>query len=301
MKDITVILNRMKQVNVEGMESIKTIQAGLDILANNMIFGNDIVTARNLFTKFAVYDFEYVIRKYPNFYPLIKDAVEEKKSKTELRALKMAGLTTEQAEAELQRDLELNALGDNRLLGYARVSTKEQNLGRQIKSLTEAGCGYIFQEKKSGKNTDREEFNSLMSHVKEGDTVLVSELTRLARSTSDLFNIVQELADRGVAFKSLKESWIDTTTAHGRLMLTMLAGISQFERELTLERQEEGIAVAKDNGVKFGRKLKEGADEDLALQLYREGKYTQAQICTMCNISRATLNRRIKAIKDIEK
>ena len=181
-----------------------------------------------------------------------------------------------------------------RVIGYARVSTREQNLDRQIKALKEYGCDTILEEKKTGKNMDRLQLQTLLNTVKAGDTVVVSELTRISRSTADLHNLVNELDAKGVTFKSLKESWIDTTTAHGRLVFTMLAGVAQFERELMLERQAEGIEVAKERGVKFGRKLDKDANLARAVELYKEGKYPAGEIAKMCKMSRATLYRRLK-------
>jgi len=181
-----------------------------------------------------------------------------------------------------------------RVIGYARVSTREQNLGRQIKALKDFGCDLILEEKKTGKNLDRIELQNLLNIAKAGDTIVVSELTRISRSTADLHNLVNELDAKGVQFKSLKESWIDTTTAHGRLIFTMLAGVAQFERELMLERQAEGIEVAKARGVKFGRKLDKDANLARAIELYKEGKYPAGEVAKMCNISRATLYRRLR-------
>lgn len=292
MKNMALVLERLKKCGVEGIESILTLQDGLDILAKNTIKGGKKEIA--LFKKFAIYDSEYVRTELPFFYHLIEEEVESKEEAKILKAKQKQGLTEEEAKAEIERTKLLNDLGENRIIGYARVSTADQNLTRQLVALKEAGCQVIFQEKKSGKNTDRIEYKAMMNSVKAGDTIIVSELTRIARSTTDLFKIMAELEERGVQVKSLKESWLDTTTAHGRLMFTIMAGLSQFERELLLERQSEGIKVAKDNGVKFGKKLNEKADIDLAIALYKEGKYTTTQIADMTNISRTTLWRRLK-------
>lgn len=294
MKNIALVLERMKKCEVEGMADIVTVHDGLDILAKNTIKGGKKEIA--LFKKFAMYDSEYVRTELPIFYHLIEEEVAKKEEEKVLKAKKKQGLSEEEAKAELERIKTLNDLGENRIIGYARVSTQDQNLARQIVALKEAGCQVIFQEKKSGKNTDRVEYKAMMNNVKAGDTIIVSELTRIARSTTDLFKIMAELEEKGVQVKSLKESWLDTTTAHGRLMFTIMAGLSQFERELLLERQSEGIKVAKENGVKFGKKLNEKADIDLAIALYKEGKYTTTQIADMTNISRTTLWRRLKKL-----
>lgn len=138
-------------------------------------------------------------------------------------------------------------------LGYVRASTEEQNEDRQIAALTPRKIDKWFTEKRSGKNTDRPEFQRMMEYVREGDTVYVEDLSRLSRSLTDLLQTVKTLQEKHVELVSLKES-IDTTTAAGRLMLTMIGAINQFERENTLERQAEGIACAKAKGVYKGRK-----------------------------------------------
>lgn len=139
------------------------------------------------------------------------------------------------------------------IIGYARVSTKDQNLDRQIKALKEYGASRIFEEKISGKNTNRPELKAMMSFLRSGDTLVVESYSRLARSTVDLLKITTELQNKGIAFVSLKEN-VDSTTPQGRLVLTIFAGLSQFERECTLERQKEGIAIAREQGKYKGRK-----------------------------------------------
>ena len=299
MKDMAKVLNRMsidfKKVGIEKAEEIKDINEGLQILGCEIVTKGS-TSLRNLFKKYGKYSPNYVQEHLPMFYPLIKDEVE----KMEIKSRVKAGMSEAEAREEAERTKKLESLDRARIIGYARVSTKEQNLGRQLKALEGAGCDVIFQEKKTGKNVDRIQYKLMMETVKSGDTIIISELTRLARSTADLFAIVKELEEKGVAIKSLKEAWLDTTTATGRLLFTFMAGISQFERELMLERQSEGIKVAKENGVKFGKKLKENADLDLAIALYKEGKYTTTQIATMTNISRTTLWRNLKKLGLLE-
>lgn len=144
-------------------------------------------------------------------------------------------------------------------VAYVRASTIEQNEARQIAALTPHKIDKWYQEKRSGKNTDRPEFQSMMDYVREGDTVYVEDLSRLSRSLTDLLQTVRALQEKHVELVSLKES-IDTTTAAGRLMLTMIGAINQFERENLLERQAEGIACAKAKGVYKGRKRIEKPD-----------------------------------------
>src|SRR5216683_7785635 len=140
--------------------------------------------------------------------------------------------------------------------GYARVSSNTQDHAAQVEALKAAGCERIYSEKVSGKSTNgRREFEKLMKALVPGDTVVVTKLDRLARSSRDLHNILGELAERACGFVSLGESWCDTTTDVGRLMLTIMGGIAEFERGLIRKRCEEGIARAKRKGTKFGRPL----------------------------------------------
>ena len=138
--------------------------------------------------------------------------------------------------------------------GYARVSTKAQDYLAQVEALKAAGCEKIFSEKQSGKSRDgRPEFDKLMKALLPGDTVVVTKLDRLARSSRDLHNILHELEALSCGFVSLGETWCDTTTDVGRLMLTIMGGIAEFERSLIRKRCEEGIRRAKRKGTKFGR------------------------------------------------
>ena len=138
-------------------------------------------------------------------------------------------------------------------VGYIRVSTLEQNEERQIKGLENLKLDKIFMEKISAKDTNRAELKKMLEYVREGDTVYISDFSRLARSTKDLLDLVEELNKKGVGLISLKEN-VDTTTATGKLMLTMIGAINEFERANMLERQREGIAIAKDKGKYKGTK-----------------------------------------------
>lgn len=136
---------------------------------------------------------------------------------------------------------------------YARVSTAEQNEARQLALAESIGAEKVFVDKQSGKNTDRPELKAMLSFVREGDTLAVESISRLARSTKDLLAIVDELTNKGVAFVSQKES-IDTSTPQGKFMLTVFAAMAELERENILQRQAEGIAIAKAEGKYKGRK-----------------------------------------------
>jgi len=140
--------------------------------------------------------------------------------------------------------------------GYARVSTKEQDLALQREALKGAGCVQIFKEKMSGARSDRPQLARLLKVLDQGDVVIVTRLDRLARSTLDLLNTIDAITKAGAEFRSLADAWCDTTTAHGKLILTVLAGLAEFERALIMERTQAGIARARKNGVTFGRPLK---------------------------------------------
>lgn len=139
------------------------------------------------------------------------------------------------------------------IYGYARVSTGSQSAAAQVAALEAAGAEKVFQESRSGENRDRRELARVLKALGDGDLLLVTRLDRLARSSRDLLNILHELGQRGAAFRSLADAWADTTTPHGRLMVTVLGGLAEFERELIMARTREGRERAKARGVKMGR------------------------------------------------
>jgi DNA invertase Pin-like site-specific DNA recombinase len=185
-----------------------------------------------------------------------------------------------------------------KVFGYARVSTVDQNLDRQTDSLGEAGCDYIFSDKATGKNTDRKEFQRLLSVLVAGDTVIVHSLTRISRSTIDLMNIVNDFKEQNVNFRSIKEPWLDTTTAHGKFIFTIFAGVAEFERELTVSRVKEGLEAAKLRGVTLGRPTEENTTTVKALSLWREGKLSNAAIIKSTGINRSKFYRVIAKERD---
>jgi DNA invertase Pin-like site-specific DNA recombinase len=142
------------------------------------------------------------------------------------------------------------------IVGYARVSTDSQTLNAKQTSLTAAGCERVYAEKQSGAKTDRAQLAKAIAPLGPGDCLIVTKLDRLARSTRDLLNTLAEIAQRGASFKSLGDSWADTTTPAGKLMLTVLGGLAEYERHLILPRTTEGRQRAQQRGVKFGRKRK---------------------------------------------
>ncbi len=160
-------------------------------------------------------------------------------------------------------------------LGYARVSTADQHLDLQLAALKKAGCRRVFQEKASGARagTSRPELAKLLDQLRDGDTVVVWKLDRLARSTRDLLEIMALVQEKGAGFRSLSEVWADTASSAGKLMMTVFAGIAEFERELIAERTGSGRVAAKARGVRFGRPAKLNAEQrQLAGRLLAEGK-----------------------------
>jgi DNA invertase Pin-like site-specific DNA recombinase len=177
------------------------------------------------------------------------------------------------------------------IYGYARVSTRDQDLAAQEALLMAAGCAKVFREKISGAKTDRPELAKVIRRLESGDVLLVARLDRLARSTRDLLNILDAIGKAGAGFRSLSDAWADTTTPHGRLMLTVLGGLAEFERELILARTGDGRARAKARGVKFGRPAKLSAHQRReAAQRLAEGA-VQADLARSYGVSQATISR----------
>ena len=179
-------------------------------------------------------------------------------------------------------------------VAYIRVSTEEQNTARQEEMMKTQGVEKIFMEKISGKNTNRPQLKAMLDYVREGDTLVVESYSRLARNTQDLLKIVDELEKKKVAFISLKEN-IDTSTPQGKLMLTIFAGLAQFERECTLQRQKEGIAIAKEQGKYKGRKALEKPENwDSVIERMNRGEITKVQARTELGLTHATFYRLLK-------
>jgi DNA invertase Pin-like site-specific DNA recombinase len=177
------------------------------------------------------------------------------------------------------------------LFGYARVSTRDQDLALQVSELVAAGCAKVFKEKASGARSDRPELAKVIGRLEPGDVLVVTRLDRLARSTRDLLNVLDELSKRGAGFRSLKDTWADTTTPHGKLMLTVLGGLAEFERSLIAARTGEGRRRAQERGVRFGRPRKLTAHQrQEALQRIAAGE-TQADIARLLNVSPPTISR----------
>ena len=182
-------------------------------------------------------------------------------------------------------------------IGYARVSTQDQNLDRQMDNLRTAGCERIFNEKMTGTKSDRPELKTMMLTLRSGDVLVIDSFSRLSRSTKDLLQMVDQLTAMGVHLVSLKEN-LDTTTATGKLMLTMLSALSQFERDLIAERTIDGLKAARSRGRCGGRpRLGTDKDRKQALAMYHANAMTNSEIAEKFGISLRTLSRWIATEK----
>jgi DNA invertase Pin-like site-specific DNA recombinase len=177
------------------------------------------------------------------------------------------------------------------IVGYARVSTDGQTLDAQQSALREAGCAKVFAEKVSGAKTDRAQLAKAIAALTAGDTLVVCKLDRLARSTRDLLNTLVAIADAGATFRSLGDGWCDTTTPHGRLMLTVLGGLAEFERHLILARTSEGRQRAQQRGVKFGRKPKLTLHQQQEALARRANGEALVEIARSYAVSHSTISR----------
>jgi DNA invertase Pin-like site-specific DNA recombinase len=176
-------------------------------------------------------------------------------------------------------------------IGYPRVSTDGQSIAAQTEALHACGCARIFAEKISGAYSDRPQLAKAIAALGKGDTLVVCKLDRLARSTRDLLNTLDAIRKAGATFKSLGDPWADTTTPHGRLMLTVLGGLAEFERHLILTRTAEGRTRAQANGVRFGRKPSLTAYQRAEALRRREAGETLTEIAKSFNVSHMTIAR----------
>ena len=187
-------------------------------------------------------------------------------------------------------------------IGYIRVSSNEQNLTRQRKQLQELGMDYIYEEKVSGVTMARVELQKMLEHIKDGDTIYVTDLTRITRSTKDLFTLIEIIKAKKVNLKSLKDTWLDLSTdnPYSQFLITIMAGVNQLEKDLISMRQKEGIEIAKREGKYKGRVKKYNNSHqgmNYAIELYSKGTMTVKRICEITNISRASLYRKLTELK----
>ena len=178
-------------------------------------------------------------------------------------------------------------------IGYIRISSADQNTIRQEVLMQELGVDRVFIDRISGKSTNRPELQKMLSFVRQGDTVIVESISRFARNTRDLLDLIEQLSSKNVGFVSKKET-IDTGTPSGKFMLTVFGAVAELEREYILQRQKEGIAIAKANGVYKGRKPIVRPGMDSVMSQWREGGITATEAMKRLNMSRSTFYRRAK-------
>src|SRR4051812_4424139 len=177
------------------------------------------------------------------------------------------------------------------IYGYARVSTDGQSVDAQVTALTDAGAEKVFREVASGAKTDRAQLRRVIDALGPGDVLMVTRLDRLARSTRDLLNTLATITGKQAGFRSLGDTWADTTTPHGPLMLTVLGGLAEFERDLIRTRTGEGRARAKARGVKLGRKPKLTPHQKREAVARRESGEALTEIARSYNVSHSTISR----------
>ena len=182
----------------------------------------------------------------------------------------------------------------NFVFGYARVSTEQQNLDRQLDMLQKYGVDFIYNEKMTGTKRNRPELEKLLERLTEGDTVVVESLSRLGRSTKDLIWLMETFNSKGVNLVSLKES-IDTTTSTGKLLFTLMSAIAQFERDVIADRTRVGLNSARARGRKGGRPRTDSEKLRKAIKLYNTQQYSLAEIEDMTGVKRSTLYRGIRS------
>ena len=181
-------------------------------------------------------------------------------------------------------------------IGYIRISTTDQNTARQEVLMKDLGVEQVFIDRMSGKNIDRPELKRMMNFVREGDVVIVESISRFARNTKDLLELVEQLTVKQVEFVSKKEA-IDTTTPTGRFMLTVFGAVAELEREYILQRQKEGIAIAKEKGVYKGRKPIECPKLAEVVSIWRNGEITAVEAMKRLNMKPSTFYRKVKEVK----
>lgn len=187
----------------------------------------------------------------------------------------------------------------NLKIGYIRVSTVEQNIARQEVIMKKLDVEKVFIDKISGKNMERPMLKEMMGFVRSGDIVVVESISRFARNTRDLLELVDQLVAKGVQFVSMKEK-IDTSTPSGKFMLTVFGAVAQLERDYILQRQKEGIAIARANGKYQGRKKIQNDRFDEIYEKWKNNEITATQAMKLLNYSKTTFYRRVKEMKENE-
>lgn len=177
------------------------------------------------------------------------------------------------------------------LIGYARVSTTGQNLDRQLEQLKTASCEKIYEEKITGADRKRPKLELMITDANQGDTILITSLDRLARSTHDLFEIIKKFEAKNITFRSLREPWADTTSTMGSFLTTVFAGLSELERRIINERTQEGRILAQKRGVKFGRKPALTNHQKFEVKKMLNADMPMREIARHFNVGIATIDR----------
>jgi DNA invertase Pin-like site-specific DNA recombinase len=188
-----------------------------------------------------------------------------------------------------------------RTLGYMRISTnkEEQKFDRQERQLEFANCEKIYSDRLSGAKRDRPELNQMLSDLQAGDTIIIVSIDRLSRSTKDLLEIVETIKSKGASLKSINDSWLDTSSDNpmSEFLLTVMGALGQMERAMITQRVKEGVKIAKEKGVKFGRPKANKNKVAYAIELYHAGKHTTKEITDITGVSKATIYRKLKEAK----
>ena len=183
-------------------------------------------------------------------------------------------------------------------IGYIRISTTDQNTARQEVLMQELGVDQVYIDRMSGKSLDRPELKRMLNYVREGDVVIVESISRFARNTRDLLELMEKLSEKKVQFVSKKEA-IDTNTPTGRFMLTVFGAVAELEREYILQRQKEGIAIAKEQGIYQGRKPIERINFNQVVSLWREGNITATEAMKRLDLKPSTFYRKVRQLKEV--
>lgn len=183
-------------------------------------------------------------------------------------------------------------------IGYIRISTTDQNTARQEVMMQELGVEQVYIDRMSGKSLDRPALKKMLNYVREGDVVIVESISRFARNTRDLLELIEQLCEKNVEFVSKKEA-IDTSTPTGRFMLTVFGAVAELEREYILQRQREGIAIAKEQGVYRGRKPIERSNFHQVVDLWETGQITATEAMKRLNLKSSTFYRKVRQMKEV--
>lgn len=183
-------------------------------------------------------------------------------------------------------------------IGYIRISTVDQNTARQEVMMKELGVDQVYIDRMSGKSLDRPELKRMMNYVREGDVVIVESISRFARNTRDLLELIEQLCQKKVEFVSKKEA-IDTSTPTGRFMLTVFGAVAELEREYILQRQKEGIAVAKEKGVYQGRKAIQRDNLGPVVRLWETGQISAVEAMRRLDLKPSTFYRKVRQMKEV--